>query len=192
MCLLRVLQKGSHKAFHQADTRAMWPRRSEVKGCLPLSLVISFGISIIFLRCSVRRGRDGYFYTQWFLKVMWFQNLLFLQYYSVLPTLQAKRCFVRSFSLPHLCWIQAITFKTDFWASGTPTKLPILHEFFFKNEAKKIKYKNKYYFRTNFASSHLCTCGNWNHSWKILGPQTACMWTMDPSGDDTDSQPGTG
>lgn len=56
MCLLGVLQKGSHKAFHQADTRAMWPRRSEGKGCLPLSLVISFGISIIFLRCSVRRG----------------------------------------------------------------------------------------------------------------------------------------
>ena len=27
-----------------------------MKGCLPLSLVISFGISIIFLRYSVRRG----------------------------------------------------------------------------------------------------------------------------------------
>ena len=190
MCLLGVLQKGGCKAFRQADTRAVWPRRSEVRECLPLTLVISFGIPIIFLR--LEEGRDGYFYPQWFLKVMWFQNLLFLQYYSILPTLQAKRCIVHSVSLTHLCWIQAIALKTDFWTSGTPTKLPILYEFFFKKWSQKIKYKNKYCFRTNFVSSHLCTCGNWNHSWKILGPQTACMWTINPSGDDTDSQPGTG
>lgn len=135
MCLLGLLQKGGCKAFRQADTRAVWPRRSEVRECLPLTLVISFGIPIIFLR--LEEGRDGYFYPQWFLKVMWFQNLLFLQYYSILPTLQAKRCIVHSVSLTHLCWIQAIALKTDFWTSGTPTKLPILYEFFFKKWSQK-------------------------------------------------------